>query len=150
MRRSEGNPPSSSRGAVLKQLIQDCIETRRTVVQLDGLGLLAGALFEQLIGNVEGGEDCHFGERGHRELLGDLAHLAVHERSYFEDVSLVGIAANGVTVPEDRDLDRSLGVHGALASPLFPAIGLQNLRRRTGSRGAAGNPTARRGSALYQ
>src|SRR5947207_53169 len=68
--------PPSSRRAVLKQLVQDGVESRGILVQLFRLGLLSCALLEQLVGNVEGGEDRDLRERRHRQPSGDLAHLA--------------------------------------------------------------------------
>src|SRR5215510_10575945 len=63
--------PPSSRRAVLKQLIQDGIESRRLMIQLPRLALLACALLEQLVGNVEGGEDGDLGRRDPGQTPGD-------------------------------------------------------------------------------
>src|SRR5438552_4198312 len=114
--------PPSLRRAVLKQLIQDRVEARRLCVQLPGLGLVARALLEQLVGNVERGEDRHLGCRDPGQTARDLAHLAIHVRRNFQNVGLVVFALDRIAVAEDVDLHGSPGVHGVLAPSHFPCV----------------------------
>ena len=83
-------------------------------------GLVRRALLVKLIGDVERSQDRDLRERGHRELLGDLAHLAIHVGRDLHDVLLVGLGADRIRMAEDLDLDDVLGVHGAHASPRCP------------------------------
>src|SRR5260221_11301755 len=60
--------------AVLEHLVQDGVETCRAGVELLLPRCDLRTLLEQLVGDVEGGEDRHLGERRDGQLLGDLAH----------------------------------------------------------------------------